>query len=1168
MRAQDGGERSFEARVALERVRVKEDLARARSSGPLGEIPSGRVFDEPPLTAASDANGAEAPGKAEAAEESASRKSDAAASHAVSDSADAPATTSDQAANVATTKEAPVAAAGDSEASAADATDDESLAGPASALLALTRREVVRVAPPPPPEPAPPSRVAAAAAAAGESGAVEQKAAAARTAPEENRPLNEYLISELELFAQVVRGETAPISARRCSRVIHATTLQLFYDHTRALRDFDAESQRSYLSGRDKEVCSLEDAPSVDAIAVASAGLNPFQRGASVASAAVWNAVLERTAEAQRVRENGQADDAVKIDRMHKRGLNGLVVASADRAQHRRKLRSFLVDDTCTQDAPTLHIVIASVSELLAWSSELAAGDHVQVYPYWGETEDRGQVLRLLHAEYYRRQRARAYVLLTSFDVFVADAPLLGVVQWQATVIDVPESASDQEQLNPVWMQLLGLRTRHRLLVAHAAFKIDTRRTLQFLLPGLFSSRRKLLAWNCAAFDTDMIHRMGGVVESFALLSEPHALRAFLAVSTQYSLAKSDQELTTLSLLEKSGLVRRGASSYMKKDSELKIRELFASAKGKTGTLASAKVKARRMSQDLTAPVVSHKKKDADAALSLQKKEADAASASRKRLGRCGKCTGCLAGDCMTCGHCQDMKKYGGPGLRKQSCKNRKCINPRRWGMAVRKRKRSKARKAEPGHDDGDEDASEKDESDFDDHDDGATSYYSQDSDHDSTFETSASHDAGYSDSDTHESARTPDRDAGEQLPDGDVDLKESRTRVMRCGKCSGCTASDCMECGHCLDKKKYGGPGLRKQSCKRRKCVARKVVLLNQSKDDEALDEKSCSSVTGSSSAAVGPDYVDSGGLEASNGAVLYRMNVQVGKRGARLLSVVQECEVFLDRHLAFACERCGARFSSRPLLALHERVEHAAVDAAARPESLEADASRLLAHPIPQLGFLRAQLRDKKIPSSSCPRAYAKLEGAAAGWQYFVMQPCVVLGRVSARWRELYESLGLHSVEGLASSDVDCHVGDSASVAERHALIAWSFSAKQFTVECLSVNASISVNGKQVRFDDEPLALASQSRIQLGSASFFFLLPKAAAVGTESGEEALDDGAEKESALLPRSELQAWLHATMRKRRASSSSADSLEQPSADGEVARVKKRCQERLASMDDA
>lgn len=42
---------------------------------------------------------------------------------------------------------------------------------------------------------------------------------------------------------------------------------------------------------------------------------------------------------------------------------------------------------------------------------------------------------------------------------------------------------------------------------------------------------------------------------------------------------------------------------------------------------------------------------------------------------RCGKCVGCVKSDCGTCVNCKDKKKFGGPGKRKQACKNKKCIN-------------------------------------------------------------------------------------------------------------------------------------------------------------------------------------------------------------------------------------------------------------------------------------------------------------------------------------------------------------------------------------------------------------------------------------------------------------------------------------------------------------
>jgi len=41
---------------------------------------------------------------------------------------------------------------------------------------------------------------------------------------------------------------------------------------------------------------------------------------------------------------------------------------------------------------------------------------------------------------------------------------------------------------------------------------------------------------------------------------------------------------------------------------------------------------------------------------------------------------------------------------------------------------------------------------------------------------------------------------------------KNSAPRMKRCGKCEGCTRSDCGVCNHCKDMKKFGGKGTGKQ--------------------------------------------------------------------------------------------------------------------------------------------------------------------------------------------------------------------------------------------------------------------------------------------------------------------------------------------------------------------
>lgn len=46
----------------------------------------------------------------------------------------------------------------------------------------------------------------------------------------------------------------------------------------------------------------------------------------------------------------------------------------------------------------------------------------------------------------------------------------------------------------------------------------------------------------------------------------------------------------------------------------------------------------------------------------------------RKRWAACGVCTACLATDCGDCINCMDKSKFGGQGVRKQSCIMRRCV--------------------------------------------------------------------------------------------------------------------------------------------------------------------------------------------------------------------------------------------------------------------------------------------------------------------------------------------------------------------------------------------------------------------------------------------------------------------------------------------------------------
>ena len=46
------------------------------------------------------------------------------------------------------------------------------------------------------------------------------------------------------------------------------------------------------------------------------------------------------------------------------------------------------------------------------------------------------------------------------------------------------------------------------------------------------------------------------------------------------------------------------------------------------------------------------------------------------RRGRCRNCAACLRVNCRECIFCRDMKKYGGPGILRQTCVERRCEHP------------------------------------------------------------------------------------------------------------------------------------------------------------------------------------------------------------------------------------------------------------------------------------------------------------------------------------------------------------------------------------------------------------------------------------------------------------------------------------------------------------
>ncbi|KAF0715800.1 Aste57867_3169 [Aphanomyces stellatus] len=498
----------------------------------------------------------------------------------------------------------------------------------------------------------------------------------------------------------------------------------------------------------------------------------------------------------------------------------------------------------------------------------------------------------------------------------------------------------------------------------------------------------------------------------------------------------------------------------------------------------------------------------------------------KKRVTRCGKCAGCLSGDCMECGHCQDMKKYGGPGLRKQSCKNRKCTNPQVLGTASLDDEDGSKQEDMDGQS---TESAMSSESEAEEEEEGSIKVI----DEEETEDEDALDDAPL------KSAKSKGKKGGRSA--ASKAAAANRTRVMRCGVCVGCLAPDCMKCRHCQDMKKYGGPGLRKQSCKSRKCVTPKVVLLNQGQEEDGdmliYEESLTPRGTPYPSVAISsypttPSSSSTKPSTPSSSAAAPAMTVTPQWEKETLLDAASSLaygvyyqQMQLNRFLKITCLTCDAKFLNQSLKSLHDHVVHQkrrGIELWQRQLALER-----LPTPAFQYTLIATDARRKK-PVDFEPVGYAKLVGP--GLCYYMLQSQAVLGRVAPDWKDRYRSLGLDLARGFAGGTVDCHLGDDMMISNQHARIRWDVRRLRFVIECLSVLAPLSVNGQEVVFGSTPLVLSSRSLVQIGAFYFFFLLPvgnNTLTPRTASSKSTALDLAQtcRQRQCIPRQEIYTWL-------------------------------------------
>ena len=223
-------------------------------------------------------------------------------------------------------------------------------------------------------------------------------------------------------------------------------------------------------------------------------------------------------------------------------------------------------------------------------------------------------------------------------------------------------------------------------------------------------------------------------------------------------------------------------------------------------------------------------------------------TSKRKRPFSCGSCSACGREDCGRCINCMDKPKFGGQGVRKQSCMLKRCMQPKGDDDCRPHAETSMAYLLAPSG----VSAWRKEACDTgvlgDEQDDpmfwaavaGCMALISRRS---ATQTEPAAAPGPKGDEQRPGSSAVPFPTARQTSfsypalvhpPLGDLlacardaadSVASKRLRSARCGLCRACNSGDCGECKNCLDKPKFGGPGNRKQACTMRTCTMLRVV-------------------------------------------------------------------------------------------------------------------------------------------------------------------------------------------------------------------------------------------------------------------------------------------------------------------------------------------------------
>ncbi|CDK25241.1 unnamed protein product [Kuraishia capsulata CBS 1993] len=143
-------------------------------------------------------------------------------------------------------------------------------------------------------------------------------------------------------------------------------------------------------------------------------------------------------------------------------------------------------------------LVVTPASTLHNWQQEITRFvPDFKVLPYWGNSKDR-KVLRKFwdRKNVVYNKSSPFHVLVTSYQLIVADAQYFQKVKWQYMILDEAQAIKSSQSSR--WKSLLSLQCRNRLLLTGTPIQNTMQELwalLHFIMPSLFDSHDEFSEW-------------------------------------------------------------------------------------------------------------------------------------------------------------------------------------------------------------------------------------------------------------------------------------------------------------------------------------------------------------------------------------------------------------------------------------------------------------------------------------------------------------------------------------------------------------------------------------------------------------------------------------------------------------------------------------------------